>query len=143
MLVLSISFKMNRYNVMGLTSVATEQKALYQMGQMYGRIYTLLYKVMKMVIGEIERENNSELVPSDVVQWHGTNLISSKSKPGVKYAVTEKTCTCPDYVYRRKECIHIRAYKKSLPACSQPIVNLSESDRLALEAKQAREDLGC
>lgn len=142
MLVLSVSFKLSGFNLLGLVPVATENKPLFQMGQMYGRLYSFLYRVAKKIIGDMERENNSELVPTEIVQWHGTNLISSKSKPGVKYAVTERTCTCPDYVYRHKECIHIRAFKKSLPACPQPVVNLSERERLDLEAQQAREDLG-
>ena len=122
-----------------------ENKPLYQMGQMYGRLYSFLYRVAKEIIGEMERENTAESVPVEIVQWHGNNLISSKSKPGIKYSVTSRSCTCPDYVYRKKECWHIKAFnnRNALSACPQPVVNLSEREKLALEAKQAREDLGC
>ena len=120
-----------------------ENKPLYQMGQMYGRLYSFLHRVTKEVVAEMERQLKADEIKLDVIQWHGHNLVSSSSKPEVRYSVTEKSCTCPDYVYRHQECKHIKAFKKSLPACPQPVVNLSEREKLALEAKQAREDLGC
>ena len=33
-----------------------ENKPLYQMGQMYGRLYSFLHRVTKEVIGEMERQ---------------------------------------------------------------------------------------
>ncbi|MEM0444063.1 MAG: helicase-related protein [Candidatus Caldarchaeum sp.] len=57
-----------------------------------------------------------------------TWTVPSQSNPSVKYTVVfdgEKfTCTCPDYVYRKKECKHIYAVKVSeglLRTDTQPV----------------------
>ena len=143
MMLLKVSFGLSKFNVMGLVGCPEENKPLAQMGYFYSSVYKFLEKVAKAIIADMQREEKAEQINPDVLVWHSFNLVSSQAKPGVRYSVTENSCTCPDHVYRRVECKHMKMFKsKLLPASSQPIVNLSERERLDQEAMQAREDLG-
>ena len=41
--------------------------------------------------------------------------VPSHSRPGVAYQTTRTRCTCPDHVYRGRECKHMRAVPAHRP----------------------------
>lgn len=56
-------------------------------------------------------EKAFEIAPTVTVTTPVTRAIPSSRDPRKLYYVNmlEKTCTCPDYLYRQVECKHIKA----------------------------------
>lgn len=67
----------------------------------------------------------------------GECYMGSISNPGVMYQVSYFECSCPDHVYNKQVCSHMRAFRQ----LNSGLDSLSDSTLEKL-ANQARADLG-
>lgn len=72
------------------------------------------------------------------IDFHdGECFMGSLTHPGTSYQVSYFECSCPDHVYNKQVCCHMRAFRN----LNKGLDNLSDTT-LAKLAEQAKADLG-
>ena len=138
-----------------------QNKPVNIMGNVYGKMFRLLYHVLSLAIADLEREQRattiwnsnddllagSKIVPSAglmefQVMGSGDNLYYVICSEGHDTLEDHVSCTCPDHQNRHRECKHIkavRAYKAeilSLPL-EQQVQIISKGNQIATARRNA------